>query len=75
MRVSILDWLDAFFPVMVGIGIVACLITIAVGISWRGARKEAEIYSRITGKNVTQSDMFWGSSMFKILPSDIQERK
>jgi hypothetical protein len=38
---------------------------------WWSCGKQAAVYEQTTGKHVTQSDMFWGGDMFKILPKDI----
>jgi len=60
--------------IIIYIAIISATIGLAVWLGWAGAGKQAEIYNATTGKNITQRDMFWGSEMFYIRPSDIKER-
>ena len=67
-------WLDEFCVPVIIIALFLGVVGSAILLTWKMAGKEAEVYNQLTGKHVTQRDMFYGSEMFKILPSDIMGR-
>jgi len=65
------DFFEEFFPIVMIFLALVCMIGGIFGLVWRVSGIQAETYKQTTGKRVTQREMFYGGSMFKILPSDI----
>jgi len=67
----VLDFFEEFFPIVMILCVFVCMIGGIFGLAWRVSGIQSETYKQTTGKSVTQREMFYGGSMFKILPSDI----
>jgi hypothetical protein len=67
-----MDWLEDNWPLIVIIALLLAFVTFAVSFSWWSAGRQSQIYKEITGKTVSQSEMFHASKMFKIMPEDIK---
>ena len=67
----VLDFFEDYFPLAIIVLVLTCMIGGVFCLAWRASGIQAETYKQTTGKRVTQREMFYGGSMFKILPSDI----
>jgi uncharacterized protein YpmB len=57
------------------LNIIFIIIVGSFSLTWWFAGKQAEVYKQTTGKHVSQSEMFFGWEMFRILPEDIRRAK